>query len=185
METWWAHFLPPSQAFKTSLRGCLCLHEWYKSYVRGLLVFQVTREYWSLSSSFLYTFFSARLTISRTEAFCHSTSLHPPQILAWPSSPGKLLWWYSRAPDPVAQVSYYDGTLGRHRLSSFLGSWGTLRPKGPLGRYLGDAPPSFRVFLSLCPAKRLGDDLFSRPAFASHSLQDQASLSHGTLPWPE
>ena len=61
-------------------------------------------------------------------------------------------------PDPVAQVSS-DGTLGRHRLSSFLGSWGTLRPKGPLGRYLGDAPPSFRVFLSLCPAKRLGDDL--------------------------
>ena len=36
-------FSPPSQAFKTSLRGCLCLRERYKSYVRALLVFQVTR----------------------------------------------------------------------------------------------------------------------------------------------
>ena len=57
----------------------LCLREWYKSCVRALLVFHVTRGILvSLSSSFLYTFFSARLTNSRTETFCHSTSLHPP-----------------------------------------------------------------------------------------------------------
>ena len=65
------------------------------------------------------------------------------------------------SPDSVAQVSL-DGTLGHHRLSSFLGSRGTLWPKGPLGRYLGDAPPSLRVFLSFCLVKRWGDDLFSR-----------------------
>ena len=53
------------------------------------------------------------------------------------------------SPDPVAQVSS-DGTL-------------TLRRKGPLGRDLGDAPPSFRVSLSLFLAEGLGDDLFSRP----------------------
>ena len=89
------------------------------------------------------------------------------------------------SPDPVAQVSS-DSTLEHHRLSSFLGSQGTLQPKGPLGRYLGDAPPSFRVScsLSLCPVKRLGDIFSLDRTVASHLLWGQANPSHGTLPWP-
>ena len=44
----------------------------------GLIPFSLSL---SLSPSFLYTFFSSRPTNSRTKAFCHSTSLHPPRIL--------------------------------------------------------------------------------------------------------
>ena len=69
-----AHF-PPGLS-RPPQEDALYLCERYKSCVRALLVFHVTRGILvSLSSSFLYIFFSARPTNSRTEAFCHSTSL--------------------------------------------------------------------------------------------------------------
>ena len=124
-----AEFTFPSGLSRPPREDALCLHEQYKSSVRALSVFHVTRGILvslSLSPSFLYTFFSVRLTNSKTEAFCHSTSLHPPRILAQVRS---------------------DGTLGCHRLSSFPSALGALWPKGPLGRYLGDTPSSSRVSL--------------------------------------
>ena len=109
---------------------------WFFHVPQGILV--------SLFSSFLYTFFSTRPT-NPGNGLCHSTSLHLPRILT----------------DPVAQGSS-DSTPGRHRLSFFLGSRGTLRSKGPLGEVLGGCP-SFFQSLSLCPVKRLDDDFSSRP----------------------
>ena len=142
-----AHF--PAWAFKTSSRGCPVPREPYKPCKRALLVFHIP---WgilaslSLSSCFLYT------------VFWETDQLQDRGLLPFDLPPSTT----NSHPDPVAQASS-DGTLGHHRLSSFQGSQGTLRPKGPLGRDLGDTPPSFRVSLSLCLVEELGDDLFSRP----------------------
>lgn len=133
-----AHF-PPGLS-RTPQEDALCLRERYKSCGRALLVFHVTRGI--LASLSLPLFSTLSFPQDQPTPGQRPFAIQPPST------------------HPVAQVSS-DSTLGRHRLSSFPGSWGTLRPKGPLGRYLGDAPPSFRVSLSLCPVKRLGDDLFS------------------------
>ena len=101
VETCQAHF--PAWAFKISSRGRPVPSWAIQALCKGFIGFPHTPRNIGLSlslflsSSFLYTLFFERLTNSRTEAFCHSTSLHPPWICAWPSSPGKL-GWYSRAP---------------------------------------------------------------------------------------
>ena len=76
--------------------------------------------------------------------------------------------------DPVAQVSS-DSTLGCHRLlSSFPFSRGTLQPKGPLGRFLGDTPPSFTVSLSLFAR--------SKDEVTSFSLNQSLAICYGVKP---
>ena len=113
----------------------LCLLERYKSCVRALLVFHVTQGILvSLSLPLFSTLSFPRdqPTLGQRPFAIQPTSIH-----------------YEFSPDPKAQVSS-DGTLGCHRLSSFLGSWRTLQPKGPLGRYTWRTPlPSFRASLSL------------------------------------
>ena len=121
---------------RPSREDALYLREWYKSCVRALLVFHVFREILASLSLPLFStlcFLWDRLTPGQRPFATWLPSIH-----------------HKFLPDPVAQVSS-DGTLGCHRLSPLPGSQGTLRPKGPLGggRYLGDAPPSFRVSLSL------------------------------------
>ena len=104
-SSWKRGSLPSSLSrlgFQDFLERMPCAREPYKPCARALLIFHIP---WgilaslslSLSSSFLYTVFFERLTNSRTEAFCHSTSLHPPRIRTWPSSPGELRR-YSGAP---------------------------------------------------------------------------------------
>ena len=113
----------------------LCLLERYKSCVRALLVFHVTQGILvSLSLPLFSTLSFPRdqPTLGQRPFAIQPTSIH-----------------HEFSPDPKAQVSS-DGTLGCHRLSSFLGSWRTLQPKGPLGRYTWRTPlPSFRASLSL------------------------------------
>ena len=129
---------------------------------RALLVFHVT---WGILASLSLPLFS-------TFSF--------PQDGPTPGQRPFAIWppsiHHEFSPDAVAQVS--------HRLLSFPDSQGTLQPKGLLERHLRDTPPSFRVSLSLCPVKRLGDDLSLDRRVASHLLWGQANLTHGTLPWP-
>ena len=143
METCWAHF--PTWAFKTSSRGCPAPLWAVQVLWEGFIGFPRTPRNigLSLSSFFLYTLFLWHQPIPGQKSF----AIRPPSI------------HQEISPDPVAQVSS-DDTIGCHRLSSVLGSRGTLWPKGPLER---GYPPSFRVCLSLCPVKGLGDDLFSWP----------------------
>ena len=112
-----------------------CLREQYKSCVRALLVFHIT---WRILVSLSLVFFSTlSFPWDRTTPGQRPFAILPPSI------------HHEFLPDPVAQVSL-DSTLDYcHRLLSFLGSQRTLWPKGPLGRYLGDAPPSLKVSLSL------------------------------------
>ena len=126
-----AHF-PPGLS-RPPQEDALYLCERYKSCVRSLLVFHVTRGILvSLSSSFSTFSFPRDQPTPGQRPF----AIRPPSI------------HHEFSPDPVAQVSL-DGILGHHRLSSFLGSQGTLQLIGPLGRYLGDTSPSFRFSLSL------------------------------------
>ena len=146
MEACRAHF--PAQAFKTSSRGCPA-HSWAVQVpCKGSTGFPCTPRNTglSLSSSFFYTFLSTRLTNSRTEAFGHSTSLHPPWILAWPSSPSKLRQ-YSRAPYTII-------------LSRFLGNPPAKRRSREV---LGGCPSLFQSLSLSLQFKRLGDDLFFWP----------------------
>ena len=136
----------PSSLSRPAFQDLLCLREQYKSCFRALLVFHVPQG----------ILFSLSLPLFSTLSVPQDWPTLGQRALAIP--PPSIHHEFS--PDPVAQVSW-EGTLGFHRLSFFPGSQGTLRPKGPLGRYLGNAPPSFRVSLSLCSVKRLGDDLFS------------------------
>ena len=140
--------------------------------VKGLYWFSTyPEEYWplslSLSSSFLYTI------------FWETDQLQDRGLLPFDLPPSTT----NSHPDPVAQASS-DGTLGHHRLSSFQGSQGTLRPKGPLGRYLGDAPPSFRVSLLFAQSKYQVTTFSLDWTVTSHLLWGQANPSHRTLPWP-
>ena len=80
VEAWQAHF--PTQAFKISSRGCAVPLWAVQVLCKGCIGFPHNPKNiglfisLSLSSSFLYTFFSTRPTNTRTEAFCHSTTLH-------------------------------------------------------------------------------------------------------------
>ena len=123
----------PPRLSRPSREDILCLLEWYKSCVRALLVFHVTQGILvSLSPFSTLSFPRDQPTLGQRPFAIQPTSIH-----------------HEFSPDPTAQVSS-DGTLGCHRLSSFLGSWRTLRPKGPLGRYTWRTPlPSFGASLSL------------------------------------
>ena len=159
---------PPGLS-RTPQEDALCLRERYKSCGRALLVFHVT---WGISASLSLPLFST-LSFPRDEP----TPGQRPFAIQPPSSHREF------SPDPVAQVSS-DSTLGCHRLSSFPGSQGTLRPKGPLGRYLGDAPPSFRVSLLFAQSKYQVTTFSLDWTVTSHLLWGQANPSHRTLPWP-
>ena len=142
-----AHF--PAWAFKTSSRGRPVPAWAVQALCKGCMGFSRTpRNTGRLLSLPLFSTLS--FSRDRPTPGQRPFTIQPPSI------------HHEFSPDPVAQVSS-DSTLRHHRLSSFPGSRGTLRPKGPLGRDLGDAPPSFRVSLSLSLAEGLGDDLFSRP----------------------
>ena len=114
VETCWAHF--PTRAFKTSSRG----HPAPSWAVQALSVYGLywfsmyPEEYWPL-------FLSLPLFSPFSFSWDQPTPGQRPFAI-WPPS-----IHHEFSPDPVAQVSS-DGTLGRHRPSSFLGSQGTLRP---------------------------------------------------------
>ena len=128
-----SHF--PSRAFKTSLRGCPVPSWAVQVLCKGFIGFPCNPRNIGLSLS---------LPLFSTLSFPRDRKT--PGQRAFAIQPSSI--HHQLSPDPVAHVSS-NGTLGRHRLSSFPGSQGTLQSKGPLGSYFRDACPSFRVSLSL------------------------------------
>ena len=140
VEACQAHF--PAQAFKTSSRDALRLHEWYKPWIRALLVFHVPQGILASLSLFL----SLPLFSTLSFSWDRPTPGQRPFAIRPPSIHHKFL------PDPVAQGSS-DGTLGRHRLL-ISGFPGNPPAKRPSGEALGRSPSLLR---SLSPFARSKD----------------------------
>ena len=126
--------------------GTLCLPEWYEVQWKGFIGFPRNPR----NTGFSLPLFS---------------TLSFPQDWPTPGQRPFAIWppsiHHEFSPDTVAQVTL-DGTLGCHRLLSFPGSWGTVQPKGPLGRYVRDTPTSVSLSLSL-PGQKIRWRPFSQP----------------------